>query len=153
MRELLARAWSLPLAGSAVSLLVLCWSLFAASAQWRAASRIDAAPLRVDGTVSAVTLRKGGWLYTVTYTVGDRGFSTTALGLKRVEHPQVGTTVPLEAAADDPATVRVVGDRYPNEDMPATYVLAAVAATAVLLWSAGRLVRRALAGRGPTPIL
>ncbi|MFF3006034.1 hypothetical protein ACFVTF_24880 [Kitasatospora sp. NPDC057940] len=149
MKAVLRRVWSLPLAGAVVSLLVLCWSLFAASAQWRAASRIDAAPLRVDGTVSAVALRKGGWLYTVIYRVGDRDYRTSALGLKRVEKPHVGMTVALEAAADDPATVRVAGDHYPNDDMPATYVLAAVGATAVLLWLVGLLVQRA---RGRTPL-
>ncbi|MFJ2186942.1 hypothetical protein ACIOJE_03130 [Kitasatospora sp. NPDC087861] len=146
MKAVLRRAWSLPLAGAAVSLLVICWSLSAASAQWRAASRIDAAPLRVDGTVSAAALRRGGWLYTVTYRVGDRAYSTTALGLKRLGKPRVGVTVTLEAAADDPATVRVVGDRYPNDDMPATYVLAAVGATAVLLWVVGLLARRVREG-------
>ncbi|MFJ9948260.1 hypothetical protein [Kitasatospora sp. NPDC091207] len=148
MGELIRRPGFAPLAGALVALLVLIGCLTGAAAQWRAGSLIDDEPLRVDGTITSVMLRKGGTDYKVTYRVGDRDYSRT-LGLKRVAHPAVGVGVPLEVAAGNPATARVVGDHYPDEDLPATYLLASLGAAAALLI----LLRLALLGarRGGKP--
>ncbi|MEU6237623.1 hypothetical protein [Kitasatospora sp. NPDC047058] len=146
MGELIRRPWFLPLAGALVALLVVIRCLFGAAAQWQAGSLIDAEPLRVDATITAAVPKKGGELYTVTYRVGDRDYRTTALGLKRVRHPAVGVSVPLEVAAGDPSTARVVGGRYPDDEVPATFVLGSVGAAAallILLWFALRGVRSA----------
>lgn len=74
----------------------------------RAGSLIDDKPLRVNGTITSAIPRKRGRDYQVTYRVGDRDYSTATLGLERVAHPAVGVSAPLEVAAGDPATARVV---------------------------------------------
>ncbi|MCX4748264.1 hypothetical protein OG455_22570 [Kitasatospora sp. NBC_01287] len=142
MHKLIRQAWAIPLAGVVIALLVLGGSLFTASEQWRAASLIDASPLRVDATISAALPRKGDEGYTVAYRVGDRDYSTKSLNLKRIPNPGPGVTVPLEVAQSDPATARVAGEHYPDEDTPSTCLLAAVAATAGLLVSLRFLVVR-----------
>ncbi|MFF2546787.1 hypothetical protein ACFVUY_30100 [Kitasatospora sp. NPDC058063] len=135
MKELIRRRWPLPLAGAALALLVFGLSLSGMLAQHRAADRIDASPLRVDATISAERNReKSGVERTLTYRVGEREYSTTSLKVGRaVAHPAVGVTVPLEVAADHPATARVLGTHYPDDDMPDTQLLIATFSAMALL--------------------
>jgi hypothetical protein len=153
MKRLIHRGWPLPLAGAVLALLVLGSSLSGMLAQWRAADRIDASPLRVDATISAEKPRgKGGVEYTVTYRVGEREYSTTSLNLGHVVmHPGLGVTVPLEVAGDHPASARVVGGHYPDDDMPATQLLIAAVSTMTLLACLWFLITRVRRSRPRSP--
>jgi hypothetical protein len=54
---------------------------------------------------------------TVRYQVDGRTYTTQDLGdLSSIIDPHAGMVIPLEVATDDPATVRVAGDYFPNED-------------------------------------
>ncbi|MEU1289928.1 hypothetical protein [Kitasatospora sp. NPDC005856] len=153
MRKIVRLAWPLPLAGAVLALLVLGLSLSGLLAQHRAADRIDAKPLRVDATISAERQRgKGGVEYTVTYRVGEREYSTTSLNFKhRVKNPGPGAAVPLEVAADHPASARVVGTHYPDDDMPDTQLLITVFSTMALLTCLWFLVTRVRRSRATSP--
>ncbi|MGW7584039.1 hypothetical protein ACWGKU_04765 [Kitasatospora sp. NPDC054768] len=155
MRDLIRRGWPLPLAGAVLALLVLVLSLSGMLAQHRAADRIDASPLRVDATISAERQReKSGVEYTVTYRVGGREYSTASLRVRAaVPHPAVGVTVPLEVAADHPATARVLGTHYPDDDLPDTQLLIATFSAMALPTCLWFLVSRLRArSRTPAPV-
>ncbi|MGW4896800.1 hypothetical protein ACWEQL_31760 [Kitasatospora sp. NPDC004240] len=152
MRELIRRAWFLPLAGALGASLVLVLTVAGAVAEWREANRIDASPVRVEATITDARPVKGGTSYTLTYRVADREYSTDALGLKGVKAPGIGVKVPLEVAAEHPESARVAGSRHPDDDEPPTLALAAVGATAALaicLWFVRTGVKR---GRAAHPI-
>lgn len=153
MRRLVRLAWPLPLAGAALALLVLGLSLSGLLAQHRAADRIDASPLRVDATISAERQRgKSGVEYTVTYRVGEREYSTTSLNFRHlVKNPGLGVTVPLEVAAHHPASARVVGTHYPDDDLPDTQLLIAAFSTMALLTCLWFLVTRVRRSRAHSP--
>ncbi|MFE5022335.1 hypothetical protein ACFRAO_03120 [Streptomyces sp. NPDC056656] len=100
-----------------------------ASRQWRQAERIDAAPVRVTGVVTAVEhVPKSGYEQVIAYEVrGHRHTVTRALGTGPGS-PGAGHLVCLEAERDHPGVVRFCGERYPSgDDMYPTYVLLAVA--------------------------
>jgi hypothetical protein len=100
-----------------------------ASRQWRQAERIDAAPGRVTGVVTAVEhVPKSGYEQVIAYEVqGHRYTVRRSLGTGPGS-PGAGHRVCLEAARDHPGVVRLCGERYPSgDDMYPTYVLVAVA--------------------------
>ncbi|WP_218779487.1 hypothetical protein, partial [Streptomyces sp. NRRL B-24572] len=116
--------------------------LFTAGAlgQFRAGWRIDAAPVRVDGTITRVIPQpKGGESYEISYAVDGRTYRTDDLRLDPdlLRQARLYLSVPLEVAADEPSTVRVEGADYPDDTFAPTFVLAgfASAVAAVLcLW-------------------
>ncbi|MEV4428375.1 hypothetical protein ACN9M0_20445 [Streptomyces sp. R-07] len=99
--------------------------------QFRAGARIDAAPVRVEGEITrAVPQTKNGqFSYEISYVVGGRTYRTSTgdvlLDPDLRRQARVGLAVPLEVAADDPATARAVGAHYPDDDLAPTFVLAA----------------------------
>ncbi|MFJ1938515.1 MULTISPECIES: hypothetical protein [unclassified Kitasatospora] len=150
MRSLIRRAWFLPLTGALAALLALVLSTVAALSQWRTASRIDAAPLRVDATITAAVAMKGGTRYTLTYRVADRDYSTDSLTPHGVRSPGIGATVLLEVAADDPEASRVTGSHYPDDALQPTMILVATAAVAGLAISL-RFLHTATRRNRPSP--
>jgi hypothetical protein len=128
--------------------------------QLRAAARIDAAPVRVQGVVDDLIPAKGGMKAVISYEVAGRRFSNGSLSNALTPADRepggiaIGDRVCLEAAADHPATVRVCGQRYPDGDVPSTVVLGMVAGTAGVFCALGFAVsgaraERDAAGRGP----
>ncbi|MGW8681781.1 hypothetical protein ACWGNN_12090 [Streptomyces sp. NPDC055817] len=100
-----------------------------ASRQWRQAERIDAAPVRVTGVVTAVEhVPKSGYEQVIAYEVqGRRHTVRRSLGTGPGS-PGVGHRVCLEADRDRPDVVRLCGERYPSgDDLYPTYVLVTVA--------------------------
>ncbi|MFE7153445.1 hypothetical protein [Streptomyces sp. NPDC057636] len=100
-----------------------------ASRQWRQAERIDAAPVRVTGVITAIEhVLKSGSGQVIAYRVqGHRHTVTRSLGAGPGS-PGVGHRVCLEADRDHSDVVRLCGERYPSgDDMYPTYVLVAVA--------------------------
>ncbi|MFE5594225.1 hypothetical protein [Streptomyces sp. NPDC056549] len=109
-----------------------------AAGQFRAAVRIDDRPVRVEGAISHLPLKKGE-RYEISYEVDGRPYRTDDIGLgpALTRQARVGLPVPLEVAADDPSVVRVVGAHYPDDDFFPTYVLTAFAsavAAVLILW-------------------
>ncbi|MFD0060106.1 hypothetical protein [Streptomyces sp. NPDC056690] len=99
-----------------------------ASRQWRQAERIDAAPVRVTGVVTAVEhVPKSGYEQVIAYEVqGHRHTVRRALGTGPGS-PGPGHRVCLEADRGHPGVVRLCGERYPSgDDMYPTYVLVTV---------------------------
>ncbi|MFB6675353.1 hypothetical protein ACFCWG_23630 [Streptomyces sp. NPDC056390] len=99
------------------------------SRQWRQAERIDAAPVRVTGVITAIEhVPKSGSEQVIAYRVqGHRHTVTRSLGTGPGS-PGVGHRVCLEADRDHSDVVRLCGERYPSgDDMYPTYVLVAVA--------------------------
>ncbi|MGW6137895.1 hypothetical protein [Streptomyces sp. NPDC055140] len=99
-----------------------------ASRQWRQAERIDAAPVRVTGVVTAVEhVPKSGDEQVIAYEVqGHRYTARRSLGTGPGS-PGAGHRVCLEADLDHPDVVRLCGERYPSgDDMYPTYVLVTV---------------------------
>ncbi|MER5638786.1 hypothetical protein ABT095_17705 [Kitasatospora sp. NPDC002227] len=133
MNDALPRVFREPLLGAVIALAVLCSSLWTAVGQYRAGHLIDAAPVRVDAVVTDVQNLRGGPEYTVQYQVDGRTYSTESLELQRLGLPAVGDHIRLEVAASAPGTARLLGDRYPEPDMPTTEALTAVGATAALV--------------------
>ncbi|WP_327578806.1 MULTISPECIES: hypothetical protein [unclassified Streptomyces] len=100
-----------------------------ASRQWRQAERIDAAPVRVTGVVTAVEhVPKSGYEQVIAYEVqGRRHTVRRSLGAG-TGSPGVGHRVCLEADRDRPDVVRLCGERHPSgDDLYPTYVLVTVA--------------------------
>ncbi|MFD3562755.1 hypothetical protein ACFWVU_24235 [Streptomyces sp. NPDC058686] len=100
-----------------------------ASRQWRQAERIDAAPVRVTGVVTAVEhVPKSDDEQVISYEVrGHRHTVRRSLGTGP-GIPGIGHRVCLEADRGRPDVVRLCGERYPSgDDMYPTYVLVAVA--------------------------
>ncbi|MFF8375364.1 hypothetical protein ACF07V_04390 [Streptomyces sp. NPDC015661] len=116
--------------------------LFASAAfgQFRAGARIDAAPVRVEGVIARVIPQpKGGESYEISYVVDGRTYRTEDLRLDPalLRQARVGLAVPLEVAADDPATARAAGADHPDDDVTPAFVLAALAsavAAVFCLW-------------------
>ncbi|MFC9456263.1 hypothetical protein [Streptomyces sp. NPDC056983] len=88
-----------------------------ASRQWRQAERIDAAPFRVTGVVTAVEkVPRSGDEQVITYEVqGRRHTVRRALGTGPGS-PGPGHRVCLEADRGHPGVVRLCGERYPSGD-------------------------------------
>lgn len=79
--------------------------------QLNQADRIAADPVQAHGTV--VRLAAGTGTYSqVSYVVGGRTLS--AADLRLPQDAAVGDRICVEYAADDPAAVRVCGERYPQ---------------------------------------
>ncbi|MGW6480598.1 hypothetical protein ACWGDS_22350 [Streptomyces sp. NPDC055059] len=143
MRTRLA-LWGAGLLGLLVAVLGGC----SASRQWRQAERIDAAPVRVTGVVTAVEhVPKSGDEQVIAYEVqGRRHTVKRSLGTGPGS-PGAGHRVCLEADRARPDVVRLCGERYPSgDDMYPTYVLVTVAG------AIGGLRRRGRRRRGPPPL-
>ncbi|MFJ5233252.1 hypothetical protein ACIQBJ_25575 [Kitasatospora sp. NPDC088391] len=81
---------------------------------WRQADqadRIDAHPVRVEGTVTQLPGGSGSYSQVAYLADGRR---LTAADLWLPEGAQLGDPVCLERAADDPGAVRVCGKTYPQ---------------------------------------
>ncbi|MFB6837641.1 hypothetical protein [Streptomyces sp. NPDC056361] len=131
------RIW-IQLGGGAIASAISVLFALGALGQFRAAARIDERPVRVEGSVSHVPLKKGEG-YEISYEVDGRTYRTDdiSLGPDLTRQVRVGLPVPLEVAADDPSIARVAGAHYPDDDFFPTYVLAAFAsavAAALTLW-------------------
>ncbi|MFJ5276427.1 hypothetical protein [Streptomyces parvulus] len=102
---------------------------------------------------------KGGTKAHVSYRVDGHRFTTNDLpvaGKSGPEPPEPGTAVCLEAAATDPGTVRLCGQKYPTGDkvIPALGLLTAagIAGTAMAGgWFTVTARQRDLATRRNTP--
>ncbi|MFC8717213.1 hypothetical protein [Kitasatospora sp. NPDC057198] len=112
---------------------------------WRQADqadRIDAHPVRVEGTVTQ--LPGGGGSYSqVAYPVDGRRLTAADLWLPA--DVRLGDAICLEHAADDPSAVRVCGKTYPQPvgvGLAQTSVPAAVLMCGLCLWR----IRRSRAG-------
>ncbi|MEV8094325.1 hypothetical protein [Kitasatospora sp. NPDC085879] len=104
----LGRGWYLGAVLSAVLALGMCLLGWRQADQ---ADRITANPVRVQGTVTQLPGGSGSYSE-VRYTAEGR--SLTAADLWLPESTRLGDTLCLEHAADDPAAVRVCGNRYPQ---------------------------------------
>ncbi|GAA1106238.1 hypothetical protein [Kitasatospora arboriphila] len=104
----LGRGWYLGAVLSAVLALGMCLLGWRQADQ---ADRITANPVRVQGIVTQLPGGSGSYSEVV-YTAEGRRLSAADLWLP--EGAVVGDPVCLEHAADDPAAVRVCGNRYPQ---------------------------------------
>lgn len=127
-----------PVAVAALCLVVASAAGCTVAGQMADARRIDASPLRIRGVVDRVVQVKGGTKVHVSYRVDGHRFTTDDLpvaGNAGPESSERGTAVCLEAAATDPGTVRLCGQKYPTGDdvIPALGLLTAagIAGTAM----------------------
>lgn len=106
--------------------------------QLRDAARIDAHPVRVRGVIERVESGKGGESARVGYDLAGRHYSEDNLPTAHMPGDvAVGARLCLEAAADDPGTVRLCGRRYPaGDDALPTAALTIVGGTAGTLCAA-----------------
>ncbi|MDX2703815.1 hypothetical protein PV350_13230 [Streptomyces sp. PA03-6a] len=124
-------------------LIAVCCPLLTLGVAWflygqvRGADRIDASPVRVDGVIEEVTFGRGTSAR-VGYEVAGRPLADRDLPVSQMPgRVAVGAHPCLEAAADDPRSVRLCGRRYPaGDDMPPTAVLGIGAGAAGTLCAA-----------------
>ncbi|MFD9123702.1 hypothetical protein [Kitasatospora sp. NPDC059571] len=139
----LGRGWYAAAVLSAVLALGMCLLGWRQADQ---ADRITANPVRVEGTVTQ--LPGGSGTYSeVGYTAEGRRLTAADLWLP--EHARVGDPICLEHAADDPAAVRVCGNRYPQ---PVGITLARTSVPVALLCLAlclARILRHRRANPAP----
>ena len=104
----LGRGWYLAAVLSAVLAVGMCLLGWRQAEQ---ADRIGAHPVQVQGTVTQLSTGSGSYS-SVTYRVGSQQHTAAALPL--ADSAQVGQSVCLEHAADEPSAVRLCGDVYPQ---------------------------------------
>ncbi len=134
-----ARGWYVGAVLSAVVAVAMCLLGWRQADQ---ADRIDAHPVRVEGTVTQLPGGTGTYSQ-VAYPVDGRRLTAADLWLPA--DARVGDPICLERAADDPAAVRVCGKTYPQPvgvGLAQTSVPAAVLTCALCLWR----IRRGRAG-------
>ncbi|MEV4558623.1 hypothetical protein AB0K51_16760 [Kitasatospora sp. NPDC049285] len=107
-RPRLGRGWYIGAVLSAVVALGMCLLGWRQADQ---ADRINAHPVRVQGTITQ--LPGGSGTYSQVSYLAD-GRKLAAADLWVPENAQVGDAICLEHAADDPGAVRVCGKRYPQ---------------------------------------
>ncbi|MFF4340404.1 hypothetical protein ACFY00_10735 [Kitasatospora sp. NPDC001540] len=138
-RSRTGRGWYVGAVLSAVVAVAMCLLGWRQADQ---ADRIDAHPVRVEGTVTQLPGGSGTYSQ-VAYPVDGRRLTAADLWLP--SDARVGDPICLEHAADDPGAVRVCGKTYPQPvgvGLAQTSVPAAVLLCALCLWR----IRRGRAG-------
>ncbi|MFE1317237.1 hypothetical protein [Kitasatospora phosalacinea] len=133
------RGWYVGAVLSAVVAVAMCLLGWRQADQ---ADRIDAHPVRVEGTVTQLPGGSGSYSQ-VAYPVDGRRLTAADLWLP--SGAQVGDPICLEHAADDAGAVRVCGKTYPQPvgvGLAQTSVPAAALLCALCLWR----IRRTRAG-------
>ncbi len=133
-----ARGWYVGAVLSAVVAVAMCLLGWRQADQ---ADRIDAHPVRVEGTVTQLPGGSGTYSQ-ITYPVDGRRLTAADLWLP--EGARVGDPICLERAADDPSAVRVCGKTYPQPvgvGLAQTSVPAAVLLCALCVWRIRRFRR------------